>query len=639
MCGIAGFIDFGNTTSEDILHKMTTTLKHRGPDAFGYHFQVNKDCTIALGHRRLSIIDLSDLGIQPMQILDGAFRIIFNGEIYNYKEIREELIARGYHFISDSDTEVILFAFREWGHAAVHKFIGMFAFVLVDQAANKVYLYRDRPGVKPLYYYYKNGHFLFASELKAFFPFPKFEKAIDKKQVYSFLQYGFVPAPASIFCDTYKVEPGHYVELDLNTQKVKSIQYWSAYHYYNKPVQEISEKEALEGLDQRITKACEYRMVSDVPVGVFLSGGYDSSLITAVLQKDRTEKIKTFTIGFEENDYNEASHAAEVAKHLGTDHHEYLCSQEEAKKIVPELPYYYDEPFGDTSAIPSILVSRFAREKVTVALSADAGDEIFGGYKKYSAALQYSGLAKKIPGVLRRPASVALSITPKFILETFMQGADTSKENIEKYKRFILGRSSAPEIMDAANKSTTNEALAPFLTFPIPKKQNYFRTDEMNEDIDSIRKMLAVDFLSTLSGDILTKVDRASMSTSLEAREPLLDQHIIEWAATLPSEYKIRNGDSKYLLKKLAHTYIPTQMMKRPKMGFSVPVVDWFRLDMKNFFEEYLSDEALDWHGFFDKKTIRYTLQEYYNGTNNRFTLLWYLLSFQMWYDKWINNR
>jgi asparagine synthase (glutamine-hydrolysing) len=574
-----------------------------------------------------------------MEVMEGKYRIVFNGEIYNYKEIRAELEKKNYSFISSSDTEVMLYAFREWGVDAVHRFIGMFAFVLQDTEAGKVYLFRDRPGVKPLYYYWKNNTFLFASELKSFFEHPHFNPEIQPSSVYYFLQYGNVAAPYSIYKDTYKVEPGHYLELDLVKASVKQVKYWSAYDYYNQPVENIDEKEALTELEHRLKKACEYRMVSDVPVGVFLSGGYDSSAVTALLQTGRTQKIKTFTIGFHEQAYNEAGYAKKVAGHLGTDHHEYYCSDAEAKSIIPDLPYYYDEPFGDSSAIPTILVSRFARKQVTVALSADAGDEVFGGYKKYEAALEFSQKISRIPGFLRKPASFFLGQTPHFILRSWLGNKNVSKENISKYRKFIREGSGALDIMQYANRCATPESVAGYLSFTPSPNGRLFHEEELNSGIDEIRQMQAVDWLACLSNDILTKMDRATMSISLEGREPLLDQHIIEWVARIPSKFKIHDGTTKYLLRKIVHKYIPPGIMERPKMGFSIPLVDWFRKDLKELLDHYLSDECLSWHGMFNLSKVKKGLQEYYNGNNSRFVLLWHILMFQLWYEKWMQKK
>ncbi len=635
MCGIAGFIDKTGNTDRETLFKMTDSLHHRGPDDAGYDVWNNKYASIGFGHRRLSIIDLSPLGHQPMSSNEDL-HIIFNGEIYNYKEIRGELVQKGFLFKSNSDTEVILNAYRQWGMQMLTKFVGMFSFALYDAVNNKVILVRDRAGVKPLYYYWQNNLFLFASELKAFHKHPGFQKKINEACLQSYLQYGYVPAPDCIYRNTFKLLPGHYLVFDVEKATFENIKYWDVADYYNKPTISITEGEALEETERLLTKACQYRMVSDVPVGVFLSGGYDSSVVTALLQKQNQQKIKTFTIGFHNQKFNEATFAKKVADHIGTDHHEYYCTVEEAKSIIPTLPYYFDEPFGDVSAIPTILVSRFAREQVTVALSADAGDEIFAGYNKYNGVLGILNTINKIPKGLRTSVATILKHTPAYVLQKITGLSDNSKENIEKVAGYFKNNTPAVEIMDQSNYSGPIEKIKLFLNKGYHSQPDYFGIKNWQSSTDALKGMLAIDYVSYMANDILTKVDRATMSVSLEGREPLLDQSIVEWVATLPSDFKIKNGTSKYLLKKLTHTYIPAAIMERPKMGFGIPVVDWFREDLEYLFNHYFSAEALQWHGFFCEDEIRKSVIEYRNGKNEGFTLLWYILIFQMWYEKWM---
>lgn len=387
MCGIAGFVDFESSSNEDVLNKMTLSLQHRGPDGQGIYFKETAAAQIGLGHRRLSIIDLSECGSQPMHY--NGLHIIFNGEVYNFAEIRLELEKKGHQFTGHSDTEIILHAYQEWGIDTIQQWKGMFAVVIYDENKNELIAIRDRAGVKPFYYYWQDGLFLFASELKAFAQHPNFKKEIDPSAVASFLQYGYVSFPHCIYKNTFKLPAAQVLKLDLNTQQLSTIRYWNVYDYYNKPKMDMGFDEAMKETETILQKAFNYRMVADVPVGVFLSGGFDSSCVTALLQKDSTEKIKTFTIGATDESLDEAPYAKQIAEHLGTEHTEYYCTPKEALDIIPELPYYYDEPFADSSAIPTILVSRLAREKVTVALSADAGDEIFAGYNRYDYLLTY----------------------------------------------------------------------------------------------------------------------------------------------------------------------------------------------------------------------------------------------------------
>lgn len=636
MCGIAGFIDFTKKGDEGLLKQMTDALLHRGPDDAGYFFTASANYNLGLGHRRLSIIDLSPLGKQPMTDITGRLSIVYNGEVYNYREIREDLISRGYRFVSESDTEVILHAYAEWGSEAVHRFIGMFSFAIYDRRDARLMLYRDRAGVKPLYYYWHNGLFMFASELKSFSSSARFEKRIDPQSFHKFLQYSFVPAPYSIFENTYKLEPGHYLTVDLKSKEIIKEQYWNVLEYYERPKLSITENEAEAELESRLIKAFGYRMVSDVPVGVFLSGGYDSTLVAAILQKERTEKIKTFTIGFSEEKYNEAVYANTVAKQLGTEHHEMYCSYKEAQEIIPKLPYYYDEPFADSSAIPTILVSRFARNHVTVALSADGGDELFAGYEKYASLLKLEEKVKSYPESLRKFFSTSLRVLPSPLLRTFAKGKNVAKDNIAKYADFISGKIGIADMADYANQTAMPQFVQKFCCYHIDDNVDLFDMNRIKKLDSGLSQLLSLDYLSYLPGDILTKVDRATMSVSLEGREPLLDQHIIEWVALLPDTFKFKNETSKYLLRKIVHKYVPEKIMVRPKMGFSVPVNTWLRQDLKYLFETYLSARTLNIHGLLKADEVQATLKAYYSGDDSRFAFLWSLLMFQMWYERWI---
>ena len=406
MCGITGFCDFNRKLTKDDLHRSNETLHHRGPDSGSIALFETDSANIGFGHRRLSIMDVTSNGNQPMYSDDESVVIILNGEIYNFKEIREELRAAGHSFHSDSDTEVVLKAYQQYGIGSVSKFIGMFAYSIYDKKKQEVYLLRDRVGVKPLYYFNKNGYLLFGSELKALCAYPGFVKEINTQAVTLFFKYGYIRAPHTIFKDTFKIQPGHYVKIDLVRKKVEQHKYWDVVDYYNQPKLKISETEALEETERLFESAFQYRMVSDVPVGVFLSGGYDSSLVAAILQKNSTQKIKTFTIGFNEKRWDEAPFAKQIAGHIGTDHHEYYCTSKEAQDIFPQLADIYDEPFGDSSGIPTTLVSQFARKQVTVSLSADGGDEIFAGYVKYHHLVKINNYINKTPKAILSTAKL-----------------------------------------------------------------------------------------------------------------------------------------------------------------------------------------------------------------------------------------
>ena len=445
MCGIVGFVD--TQGSGEVLTKMVGTLHHRGPDDQGISLYRHNDHVIGLGHARLSIIDLSSAGHQPMRF--GDLEIVYNGEVYNYEAIKKELQDKGHAFKTHSDTEVILHAFAEWGKACVHRFIGMFAFVIYDRQKQQLNCCRDRAGVKPFYYHHKGNVFLFASELKAFHSSPSFEKAVDLAALGQYFHYGYVPTPYCIFQHTFKLKQGHWLTYDVARNEVHIAPYWSVHEHYQKPKGKMDYQEAKEEVEEIISSACEYRMVADVPVGVFLSGGYDSSAVTAFLQKDRTEKLKTFTIGFEEGN-NEAPFAKATADYLGTDHTTFYCTTKEAQEIIPQLPFYYDEPFADSSAIPTMLVSREARKQVTVALSADAGDEVFVGYDRYQTLLAHAATLSRIPNRFKSLAKPALAIASGVLpaqkdalihqLESLAQALnkDRKQEAIDLY-RYMLG--------------------------------------------------------------------------------------------------------------------------------------------------------------------------------------------------------
>lgn len=637
MCGIAGFIDFTKLSNTDTLIKMTDALLHRGPDSSGYETLEVGNALVGLGHRRLSIIDLSPSGHQPMKY--NNYMIVFNGEIYNYQEIKERLTALGYVFSSTSDTEVILKAFDKWGTDAVHQFNGMFAFTLVDQANNKVYIFRDRAGVKPLFYYHHNGALLFASELKSFHEHPVFQKEIDTDALVLFLKYGYIPAPHCIFNNTFKLKQGHFLEIDCNTNDVKEIKYWDVYDSYNKPKLKISEEEAIEETEKLLTSSFNYRMVSDVPVGVFLSGGYDSSAVAALIQKEQKQRLKTFTIGFEDAKFNEAIYAKKVAKYLGTEHHEYYCTTKEAQEIIPDLPFFYDEPFADSSAIPTILVSKHARKEVTVALSADGGDETFAGYGKHISILKNLKKYKKIPRIIQ-PAlgQVMKLVSPKPFLFLGKDKRYRFERNYYNLSEAFKHKISVGSLLKHSNHRLDDKALNEVLKVPFKELKNYFDSENnLNNYNDALNTLIAIDYKTYMADDILAKVDRAGMSVSLEGREPLLDYRIIEFVAQLPSNLKINNNITKYTLKKIVHKFLPKELMERPKMGFGIPVIHWFRKELKSYFLEYLDKDFLQKQNIFDVEQILAMRTAYFEGKDDDFEFLWFVLMFQMWYKKWID--
>jgi asparagine synthase (glutamine-hydrolysing) len=633
MCGIAGFIDFGKTVDRDTLINMTDILHHRGPDDSGYSFNTTENANIGLGHRRLSILDLTLHGHQPMGFED--VEIVYNGEVYNFKEIKKELETLGYSFDSNSDTEVILKAYHRWGLDAVNKFNGMFAFTIWDKKEQKVYILRDRSGIKPLYWYQKDQTILFASELKSFHQYKDFDKEINIDAVGLFLQYQYIPEPHSIFVYSKKLKAGHYLEIDLKKQKVTQTKYWDVIDSYNKPKLDISEDEAIKETEKLLLSAFEYRMVSDVPVGIFLSGGYDSSIVTALLQTNRTDKLKTFTIGFYEKGFDEAPYAKKVANYLGCEHTEYYCTQKDALEIIPNLPFIYDEPFADASSIPTTLVSKLARENVTVSLSADGGDEIFAGYDKYTQTLQYYNFFSKFPNFTHDPMAMVMNmINPEYI--PILNKTYNFKTRYEKVKE-ILRSKDCVEAMDYTGMYFTKTETDEILKKKLSKiETNFDQSLELNAQNDDINKMLAIDYKTYMTDDILTKIDRAAMSVSLEGREPLLDYRIIEFAAQLPSHYKYKNGNKKHILKEITHKYLPKEMMDRPKMGFGVPIYEWFKDELKEYFLTYLDEKRLEQEGIFNPKEVIKLRDRYLSGEAQNVEKLWSILMFEMWYERWI---
>jgi asparagine synthase (glutamine-hydrolysing) len=629
MCGIVGFVDFKKKSTKKVLEKMTNVIAHRGPDDAGYSFSLNKNEHIGLGHRRLSILDLSTHGHQPMSF--DSLTMVYNGEVYNFQVIKDELIEKGFSFESESDTEVILKAFSCWGIEAVDKFIGMFALAIYDRDAEKCYLLRDRAGVKPLNYYWKENLFLFGSELKSFHEHPSFEKSINKNALAQFLQYGYILQPHSIFNHTHKLQSGHYLEINLKTQTFKEKKYWDVYDFYKKPKLELSEEEAINESEKILKKAIDYRMVSDVPVGVFLSGGYDSSLVTALLQSDRKEKINTFTIGFHEKGFDEAPYAKSVSEHLGTNHTEYYCTQNDAKEILPKLVEIYDEPFGDSSSIPTILVSQLAKEKVTVALSADGGDEIFAGYNKYDAVIDFYHKYKKYPKPLRYLCSSAMNVAGK------MNGSYGLTRKLE-IRASIIKANSLSELLKVSSQKYKKRDIQHLFKDEVTLLKTSF-DDNLDGDIEEeLNRLLAVDYKTYMSDNILTKVDRATMSVSLEGREPLLDQNIIEFLAQVDPKIKYKNRNKKYILKEITHKYLPKKLMDRPKKGFSVPIFEWFKDELKEYVLYYLDKDRIDKEGIFNSDVVIYKRNQYLDGTLQDINEIWYLLVFEMWYEKWMKN-
>lgn len=635
MCGITGFADWRKKSSEQILVQMNTTLHHRGPDSGDQKLFEKEDFQVGLAHRRLAIIDVTETGQQPMQF--HHLWITYNGEVYNFAEIKEELISLGHHFKSHSDTEVILHAYSQWGEKCLDKFIGMFAFVIYDTSKEELFCARDRAGVKPFFYYFKDGLFLFSSELKSFHKHPDFQKEICLDAVAAFMQYGNVPTPHCIFKNTFKLKPGHTLRISLKqTDSQETKQYWNVYDAYNQPKTSISFKEAKQETEKVIQSACDYRMVADVPVGVFLSGGYDSACVTALLQKDKTEKLKTYTIGVPDIGLNEAPYAKDVANHLGTDHTEIYCTEKEAIDLIPELSFYYDEPFADSSALPTTLVSKLARKEVTVALSADAGDEIFAGYNRYDYLLRYGKKIQAIPSFARFSMTKLMNLVPSTSIPV-LKHKYNFHNRYEKLKG-ILQDPSSERIMLSLSQQFTDKQLSDLLLFPINQLETAYLSKELEKNHSSpLAYMMAIDYQTYLVDDILQKVDRATMTVSLEGREPFLDHRVIELAATLPNEYKYYNGSKKYIVKEIVHKYIPKELMDRPKMGFAIPIANWMTNELRDYVELYINKEVIKEQGIFRWEYVEKMKNDFFNGKKEYDLKMWYLLMFQTWYARWMN--
>ncbi len=584
---------------------------------------------------RLSIQDLSSHGHQPFISDCGNYIIIFNGEVYNFKSIREQLEKLGYQFVSDSDTKVILYAYKEWGINCLEQFIGMFAFCIWDKQKKKIYLVRDSAGVKLLYNYSECDNFIFSSELKSFHEHPGFNKELNKEVLPYYFQFGYIPAPFTIFNNTHKLKPGHYLEYDLQSNKFEVIKYWDVDTCYQQEKFDKSEAEILDDLEALLTDAVGLRMVSDVPVGVFLSGGYDSSLVTALLAKNNHNKLHTFTIGFNDKKYNEAEQAKEIAKHFGTEHNEYYVSNKDMLTRVDSLPFYFDEPFGDSSAIPTMMVSELARKDVTVALSADGGDEAFCGYSKYFFLSKFesvfSNSFKKmiLKSVLNAFGELQIEkingLLPKQMRQTNI------RDKFNKFKRAINANSLDDMFQNASSYVDSND----IKRFLHSKGDiGLFNNFAMQDGQSFIDKMMLVDYKTFMVDDVLTKVDRATMSVSLEGREPLLDHRIIEFMARVPTKLKYKNRQGKYLARQILYKHIPQAMIDKPKAGFQIPLMEWLQSDLRPLVDKHLDASKLD-QEIFNIEEVEKIKHALFAGEIANVNTIWFILMFQMWLEKW----
>ncbi len=650
MCGLAGFWGRGLSAdaSANVARRMSGAIHYRGPDDAGHW--ADPTTGIVLAHRRLAILDLSPEGHQPMLSRSGRYVIVFNGEIYNFREIRAELEDHHHQaalprFRGHSDTEVMLAAFEAWGvEGAVERFIGMFAFALWDRERRALYLTRDRLGIKPLYYGWANNSLLFGSELKALAAHPDFGNEIDRGALALLMRHNCIPAPYSIYKGIHKLLPGTILTIRSPDEPPPvPAPYWSARQVAEQGTRNLlqcTDREAIEQLDGLLREAIRLRMVADVPLGAFLSGGIDSSAVVALMQAQSDRPVKTFSIGFAEEGYNEAKHAAAVAAHLGTEHTELYVTPDEAMAVVPKLPYMYDEPFADSSQIPTYLVSALARQHVTVSLSGDGGDELFAGYNRHVWGKKIWKRVGWMPLGLRRAGAHAMtSVSPERWDELFRSGGSllrraarhrTPGDKLHKLAG-VLGAES-PEAMYRTLTSHWKDP-ASLVLGSVEPPTLLTSTAAWADLSDVTERMAFLDLVSYLPDDILTKVDRASMAVSLEARVPLLDHRVVEFAWRTPLAMKIRGGQSKWLLRQVLYRYVPRKLVERPKTGFGIPLHAWLRGPMRDWAESLLDGKRLREEGFFDAAQVRAKWVEHLSGTRNWAHALWDVLMFQAWLE------
>jgi asparagine synthase (glutamine-hydrolysing) len=610
MCGIAGELSMdGAPTDREWTAAACARLAHRGPDDAG--IWQSPDRSIVLGHRRLAIIDLSPLGRNPMSWDGGRLWITFNGEIYNFLELRQELEAAGHLFRSHSDTEVMLAAYDQWGLQCVERFVGMFAFAMWDARRRRLWLVRDRLGKKPLYYSDSHGTLRFASELKAIVAGDAVPRDIDADAIRLYLRYGYVPSPHTIYSSVQKLPPAHYLICENGVVSVR--RYWDPLAYAPSAAPPPTYADAEGELETRLSTAVRQRMIADVPLGAFLSGGIDSSLVVALMQEQSAAPVKTFTIRFDNPEFNEADHATSVARHLHTEHHEQTCGEPQMLEVVDHLADMFDEPFADSSAVPTYLVSKAARELVTVALSGDGGDELFFGYPRY----RFHSIAASILSMPRPLRRVAALGAPHMPTRRLRRIADVLRSDDEdRYARFISWWNPA----DIATLTGCNPIDAPLYADVLHRTAGLSRDDRPG----------LLDLVSYLPEDILTKVDRTSMAVSLEVRAPLLDHRVVEFALGLPTSLKWRRGKMKWLLRRLLYKRIPRELVDRPKMGFGVPLGDWFRGPLRERMDACCSGADLEDLGI-NPTPVRALWAEFQAGRTHRTDLLWQMFILVAW--------
>lgn len=649
MCGISGVFD-GRGVDEESIDAMCKAIDHRGPDSTGFWRCPNQK--VALAHSRLAILDLSEAGHQPMASACGNLVIAFNGEIYNHLDLRQELSAAGTRFFwrGHSDTETLLACFSTWGiEKTLERTVGMFAVSLWDTKNKTLTLARDRMGEKPLYWGWSGDTLLFGSELKALRAHPDFKPEIDRNALTLLLRHCYIPAPHSIYRSIEKLMPGHFVSIPLQgdlsrSKKARPEAYWTINHIVQQGLAEPfagSPEAAVDALESRMLSSIGDQMLADVPLGAFLSGGVDSSAVVSLMQAQSAQPVKTFTIGFQEGGYNEAVHAKEVARHLGTDHHELYVRPQDALAVIPKLPEIYCEPFGDSSQIPTLLVSQMAKQHVTVALSGDGGDELFGGYNRYMAARKVWAPVQKFPPFVRSLAATGLrTLTPAQWDRLFEKLRPVLPR---KFQLAIPGEKARKlaEVLSLTDGHAFYRQLTSHWTDPESiviggsEPETLITTPNAWPETDCLEHaMMAMDAQTYMADDILTKVDRAAMAVSLETRVPMLDHRVIELAWQMPLAYKIRNGQGKWLLRQVLYRHVPKELIERPKMGFGIPLDSWLRGPLRDWADSLLGEQRLREEGYFRPEPIRKMWQEHLSGLHNWQHHLWNVLMFQAWLER-----
>jgi len=652
MCGIAGYLTFnpslGNRELVSISAKMTNALEHRGPDDEG--IWTDEATGVALGHRRLSIIDLSPSGHQPMLSSDMRYVIVLNGEIYNYLDLRKQLIAGGLTFQGSSDTEVAVNAIQYWGlEGALPRLTGMFALGVWDREQRILSLARDRLGEKPLYFGWLNSGFVFASELKAIVSHPDWRAEVNRDALAMLLKYSYVPAPYCIYQGINKLQPGMILQLSfpIKPEGMRIQTYWSLEQVVSSAIsggRALEDKvQVVDQLETLLKSTIKDKMISDVPLGAFLSGGIDSSAVVALMQSQSSTPIKTFSIGFHERDYNEAEHAKEVASYLATDHTELYISSDEARAVIPSLPLIYDEPFADSSQIPTCLISALAKKSVTVALSGDGGDELFGGYTRYLVGTQLWNKVRACPAPVRKLASTLIMTLPPHLIDQLYHPLHTLLPDRYRYRQMGSKMHKLAAILHDGHPDLIYSSLTTLWENPeqvVIGAKHYAITDQKKSMWDQIEhfseKMMYADTVSYLPDDILTKVDRASMAVSLEVRVPFLDHRIVEFIWNQSPDLKLANGQGKYLLREVLYRHVPKTMLDRPKMGFGVPIEQWLRGPLRTWAENLLSYDRLKREGYFNPDPIRQKWEEHLSMKNSWHYQLWPVLMFQAWHENWM---